>query len=115
MAVPVLEKALGEASADRILQARIHISLARTCGVDLRYCARHAEAGLALAQQAGDQGLIRQALAEKLYANFMLGRDPHLEPDDRVMEPELEREPSPVEERAFNNPRTMHGTGRSLR
>jgi DNA-binding NarL/FixJ family response regulator len=41
VAVPVLEEALSEASADRVLQARIHVSLARTCGVDLRHCARH--------------------------------------------------------------------------
>ena len=39
VAVPVLEKALEDASADRMLQARIHISLARTCGDDLLYCA----------------------------------------------------------------------------
>ena len=38
VAVPVLEKALADASADRLLQARIHISLARTCGDDLLYC-----------------------------------------------------------------------------
>jgi hypothetical protein len=101
VAVPVLEEALAEASADRVLQARIHISLARTCGVDLRYCARHAEAGLALAQQAGDQGLARQALAEKLYADFMLGRDVHLERgDDMVVEPGPQREPPAVEDRA---------------
>ena len=35
VAVPVLEQALDEASGDRLLQARIHISLARTCGT---YC-----------------------------------------------------------------------------
>ena len=97
VAVPVLEEALAEASADRVLQARIHISLARTCGVDLRYCVRHAEAALALAQQAGDQGLARQARAEKQYADFMLGRGLRFElADDRG----LEREPSAVEERA---------------
>jgi hypothetical protein len=101
VAVPVLEEALAEASTDRILQARIHISLARTCGGDLRYSARHAGAGLALAQQAGDQGLVRQALAEKLYADFNLGRDLPLElDDDRLLGPEPEREPSAVEERA---------------
>jgi DNA-binding CsgD family transcriptional regulator len=101
VAVPVLEEALAEASADRVLQARIHVSLARTCGIDLRYCARHAQAGLALARKAGDQGLARQALAEKLYADFMLGRDLRLERgDDTVGEPELEREPSAVEDRA---------------
>lgn len=101
VAVPVLEEALAEASADPVLRARIEISLARTCGVDLRYCARHAEAGLALAEQAGDQRLIRQALAEKLYADFMLGRDVHVElADARLLVPEPEREPSAVEERA---------------
>ena len=72
VAVPVLEEALAEAPSDHILQARIHVSLARTCGGDLRYCAKHAEAGLALAQQAGDGALARRALAEKLYADFML-------------------------------------------
>jgi DNA-binding CsgD family transcriptional regulator len=101
VAVPVLEEALAEASADPVLQARIHISLARTCGVDLRYCAGHAEAGLALAQQAGDQGLARQALVEKLYADFMLGRGLRLERgDDTVAEPGPEREPPAVEDRA---------------
>ena len=63
VAVPVLEEALEEASADRLLQARIHISLARTCGDDLLYCARHADAGLALAEQAGDPGLTGAAMA----------------------------------------------------
>jgi DNA-binding CsgD family transcriptional regulator len=96
-ALPVLEDALTEASPDRILQARIHISLARTMGRDLRYCAKHAEAGLALARQAGDQALVRQALAEKLYNDFMLGGGLALEPDDMVSEPE--RGPSAVEER----------------
>jgi hypothetical protein len=101
VAVPVLEEALAEASAGRVLQARIHISLARTCGVDLGYCARQAEAGLALAQEAGDQGLARQALAEKLYADFMLGRGLRLDlADDKVVEPGPEREPSAVEDRA---------------
>jgi DNA-binding CsgD family transcriptional regulator len=99
VALPVLEDALTEASPDRILQARIHVSLARTMGGDLRYCAKHAEAGLALARQAGDQALVRQALAEKLYNDFMLGGDVALEPDDMFSEPEPERGPSAVEER----------------
>jgi DNA-binding CsgD family transcriptional regulator len=99
VALPVLEDALAEASPDRILQARIHISLARTMGGDLRYCARHAEAGLALAQQAGDQALVRQALAEKLYNDFMLSGNLALEPDDMVCEREPKRGPSAVEER----------------
>jgi DNA-binding CsgD family transcriptional regulator len=99
VALPVLEDALAEASPDRILQARVHISLARTMGGDLRYCARHADAGLALAQQAGDHALVRQARAEKLYNDFMLGGDLALEPDDMVSEQEPERGPSAVEER----------------
>jgi DNA-binding CsgD family transcriptional regulator len=99
VAVPVLERALAEASADLILRARIHVSLARTCGADLRYCARHAAAGLDLAQQAGDPGLTRQALAEKRYADFMLGRGVHFEPEDRILEPEPGRGPHAVEER----------------
>ena len=93
VALPVLEDALAEASPDRILQARIHISLARTMGGDLRYCARHADAGLALARQAGDQALLRQARAEKLYNDFMLGGDLALEADEMVSECEAEREP----------------------
>ena len=80
VAVPVLEKALVDASADRLLQARIHISLARTCGDDLLYCASHAEAGLALAQQAGDPALTGEAMVQKLYADFMVGRGLDLEP-----------------------------------
>ena len=59
-----LKAALTEAAGDRILQARIHVSLARTCGFDLRYCARHARAGLALAEREGDQGLIGTTFAE---------------------------------------------------
>jgi DNA-binding CsgD family transcriptional regulator len=99
VALPVLEEALAEASPDRILQARIHISLARTKGADLRYCARHAAAGLALAQQAGDQALVRQARAEKLYNDFMLGGDLALQPDDMAGGREPENGPSAVEER----------------
>ncbi len=101
VAVPVLEEALAEAVNDRLLQARIHVGLARTCGVDLRYCVRHAEAGLLMAQQAGDQGLARQALVEKRYADFMLGRDPHFElAHDKLPEAGPDREPPAVEERA---------------
>jgi DNA-binding NarL/FixJ family response regulator len=100
VALGVLEEALAEASADLIVQCRIHISLARTCGTDLRYCATHAEAGLALAEQAGHQALIRQARAETLYAHFMMGSGPHFEPDDTVIDCAPEGEHSAVEERA---------------
>ena len=84
VAVPVLEKALADASADRLLQARIHISLARTCGDDLLYCSRHAEAGLVLAEQAGDPGLTGAAMAQKMYVDFMVGRGLDLELGDRA-------------------------------
>ena len=100
VAVPVLEKALVDASADRLLQARIHISLARTCGDDLLYCARHAEAGLALARQTGDPGLTSAAMAQKMYTDFMVGRGLDLELGDRAMDLEREGRPPRVEERA---------------
>ena len=98
-ALPVLEEALVEASPDPILQARIHISLARTMGSNLQYCAHHADAGLALAQQAGDQGLVKQALAEKLYNDFMLGGDLAFELADFLGDGGPERGLSAVEER----------------
>src|SRR5262249_53165044 len=65
VAVPVLERALGEAAGSRVLQARIHIEIARVSDFDLSYAARHAEAGLALAQLAGDLGLAGEALVRK--------------------------------------------------
>ncbi|HEY2305564.1 MAG TPA: AAA family ATPase, partial [Streptosporangiaceae bacterium] len=100
MAVQVLEEALEEASADRMLQARIHISIARACGDDLVRCAGHAEAGLALAQQGDDPGLTSEALAQKMYADFMVGRGLDLELGDRAMELEEKCRPPQVEERA---------------
>src|SRR5262249_55655059 len=72
-AVSTLEQALGEASASRTLQARIHIEIARISS-DLSDCARHAEAGLALAQRVGDPGLTGEALVQKLAADFWTGR-----------------------------------------
>ena len=99
VAVPVLERALAEAAADRRLQARIHIGLARTCGFDLRYCANHADIGLALAEQAGDRALARQAQAEKMYADFMLGRDVRMDPPDHPIGGGPERAWSAVEDR----------------
>src|SRR5262249_6418991 len=69
VAVPVLEQALGEASASRVLQARIHIRIANNIS-DLSYAARHAEAGLALAEQQGDPGLAGEALVQKLWLDF---------------------------------------------
>jgi DNA-binding CsgD family transcriptional regulator len=98
-ALPVLEDALAEASPDPILQARIHLSMARTMGANLHYCAQHADAGLVLAQQAGDHALVKQALAEKLYNDFMLGGDIAFELDDMVGAGEPDRGLSAVEER----------------
>jgi DNA-binding CsgD family transcriptional regulator len=100
MAVPVLEKALAEADDDQLLRARIHISIARTCGDDLNYCARHAAAGLALAQQAGDPGLTSEALGQKMYADFMVGQDLDLELGYRALDLESGGRPAQVEERA---------------
>src|SRR5262249_2769451 len=73
-AVCLLEEALEQAGADRILQARIHIGIAWACDFDLSCSASHAEAGLALAQQAGDSELTAKALVHKMRADFWLGR-----------------------------------------
>jgi DNA-binding CsgD family transcriptional regulator len=83
-----------------MLRARIHISLARTCGDDLTYCARHAAAGLALAQQGGDLGLTSEALGQKMYADFMIGQDLDLELGYRALDLESDGRPAQVEERA---------------
>jgi hypothetical protein len=47
----------------------------------------------------GVLGLVRQALAEKLYNDFMLGGDLALDPDGMVSEREPEGGPSAIEER----------------
>jgi DNA-binding CsgD family transcriptional regulator len=99
-ALRVLEQALGEASADRGLQARIHVSLARSCRNDLRYGASHADAGLALAEQVGDPGLTSEALVQKMYADLLVGRGLDLGLGDRAMELEREGRHLQVEERA---------------
>ena len=100
VAIPMLERALGEASASRVLQARIHIEIARLCDSDLPYAARHAEAGLALAQQAGDPGLAGQALVRKLYLDCWTGRGLDVELGEKAMELEREARPARVEDRA---------------
>ncbi len=100
VALPVLKRALAEAADDELLRARIHISIARTCGDDLNYCAVHAAAGLALAQQAGDPGLTGEALAQKMYADFMIGQDLDVELGYRALDLELQARPAQVEERA---------------
>lgn len=99
-ALQVLEQALEEASADQRLQARIHISLARSCRNDLRYFASHAEAGLTLARQAGDPGLTSEALVQKMYADFLVGRGLDLRLGEQAMELEPEGRHLQVEERA---------------
>jgi DNA-binding CsgD family transcriptional regulator len=99
VAVPVLERALGEAAASRVLQARIHIEIARVY-FDLSYAARHAETGLALAQLAGDPGLAGKALVRKLYLDFWTGRGLAMELGEKAIELEQEARPARVEDRA---------------
>src|SRR5215468_444342 len=96
----MLEQALGEASASRALQARIHIKIAKLTDSDLPYAARHAEAGLALAQQLGDPGMTGQALVEKLYQDFWTGRGLGVELGEKAMELEREARPMRIEDRA---------------
>jgi DNA-binding CsgD family transcriptional regulator len=99
-ATSMLEQALDEAAASRILRARIHIEIAKLCDFDLRYAARHAEAGLALAQLAGDPGLAGEALVRKLYLDFWTGRGLGVELGEQAMELEREARPARVEDRA---------------
>jgi DNA-binding CsgD family transcriptional regulator len=99
-AIPILEQALGEASASRVLQARIHIEIAKLCDSDLPYGARHAEAGLALAQLVGDPGVIGEALVRKLYLDFWTGRGLDVELGEKAIELEREASPARVEDRA---------------
>src|SRR5215468_4966796 len=100
VATQMLEQALGEASASRALQARIHIKIAKLTDSDLPYAARHAEAGLALAEQLGDPGLTGQALVEKLYLDFWTGRGLGVELGEKAMELEREARPMRIEDRA---------------
>jgi DNA-binding CsgD family transcriptional regulator len=100
VAASMLETALGEAAASRVLQARIHIEIARVADFDLSYAAQHAEAGLALAQLAGDPGLAGEALVRKLYLDFWTGRGLAMELGDKAIELEREARPARVEDRA---------------
>jgi DNA-binding CsgD family transcriptional regulator len=99
-AAAMLEQALGEASASRPLQARIHIEIAKLNESGLSCAAEHAQAGLALAERAGDPGLAGEALVQKLYLDFLTGRGLNVELGERAMELEREARPARVEDRA---------------
>jgi tetratricopeptide (TPR) repeat protein len=100
VAIAMLEQALGEASASRMLQARIHIEIAKLCDSDFPAGARHAQAGLALAQLAGDPGLTGEALVRKLYLDLWTGRGLGVELGEKAIELEREARPARVEDRA---------------
>src|SRR5215472_2220576 len=99
-AAAMLEQALGEASASRALQARIHIEIAKLNESGLSYAAEHAQAGLAVAERAGDPGLVGEALVQKMYLAFLTGRGLHVELAERAIELEREARPARVEDRA---------------
>jgi DNA-binding CsgD family transcriptional regulator len=99
-ATRMLEQALGEASASRVLQARIHIEIARLSESGLSYAARHAEAGLALAQVAGDRGLTGEALVRKLCLDFWTGRGLAVELGEKAIGLEREGRPARAGDRA---------------
>jgi DNA-binding CsgD family transcriptional regulator len=100
VATPMREQALGEASGSRVLQARIHIEIAKLGNSDLSYAARHAEAGLALAQRAGDPGLAGEALVQKMCMDFWTGHGLAVELGEQAIELERETRPARVEDRA---------------
>jgi DNA-binding CsgD family transcriptional regulator len=100
VATALLEQALGEAAASRALQARIHLEMARISESDLSYAARHAQAGLVLAQQAGDPGLTGEALVTKMHLDFYAGRGLAIELGEKAVELEREARPAHVLNRA---------------
>ena len=100
VAIAMLEQALAEASASRALQARIHIEISHFSDNDHPYGARHAEAGLALAQHLGDPGLASEALVAKMFKDFYLGHGLAVELGEKAVELEREARPARVEERA---------------
>jgi DNA-binding CsgD family transcriptional regulator len=99
-AVSMLGQALGEAAASRVLQARIHIEIAKMSFSDLPYGARHAEAGLALARQVDDPGLTGEALVRKLYLDLWTGRGLAVELGEQALKLEREARPARVWDRA---------------
>jgi DNA-binding CsgD family transcriptional regulator len=99
-AVSMLGQALGEAAASRVLQARIHIEIAKMSFSDLPYGARHAEAGLALARQVDDPGLTGEALVRKLYLDLWTGRGLAVELGEQAMKLERDARPARVSDRA---------------
>jgi len=97
-AAAILEQALAEASASRVLQARIHLKIA-SC-LDLPDAAEHVEAGLALARQVDDPGLTAEALVRKLYVEFLTGRGLAVELGEQALKLEREARPARVLDRA---------------
>jgi DNA-binding CsgD family transcriptional regulator len=99
--IEMLEQALGEASADPVLQARIHLEIAGRTQVDLAKSAMHAEAGLALSRQLGNPGLVGAALVLKVTQDFLLGRGLDTELIERGVELERQAMPARVRDRAI--------------
>jgi len=102
MGIRMLEEALGEASADAVLQARIHLEIAAGSQADLAKSAVHAETGLAVARNLGHPGLIGTALAQKVTQDFLLGRGLDIGLMERAVELEREARPTRVRDRAVS-------------
>jgi len=98
--IAMLEKALDDAGADPVLQARIHIEMTGIQYDHLADAAMHAEAGLALAQQLPHPGLLGAALVAKVTHDLWLGRGLDLELAARALELEREVRPAGVRERS---------------
>jgi len=100
VAAAMLEQALGEASASRALQARIHLEVAKFYESGLFCAAEHVEAALVLAQQVGDPGLAGEALVQKLYMDFWTGRGLAVELGVKAIDLERKARPARVLDRA---------------
>jgi len=98
--IRVLEHAIGEASADLVLLARIQLEIGGKTQADLAKAARHTDEGLALARQLGHPGLIGAALAQKVSKDFLLGRGLDVELIESGVELQGEARPARVRDRA---------------
>jgi len=101
--IAMLDKALDEASADPVLQARIHLQIASLDQDDLAKCAMHAEAALAMAHEIGHPALVGAALNLKVYSDFLQGRGLDMELAERAVDLERAVKPARVRERAASS------------
>jgi DNA-binding CsgD family transcriptional regulator len=83
-AMGVLEPALEDARDEPLLQAEIHQTMAWICDFDLAEGRKHADAAIALLDDAAAPALLAGALGAKLWLEFLLGYGLHLDLAERA-------------------------------